>query len=142
MTAPLGHSFRSIVRVIGREPPSSPPFDWESQDNNTLPDLASRVKFTTHYALCVIDSEVWDSPSQTLLGKFLSAKFWDHPGEATMLAPSGCSTSNSSTRSAELNAGIPWSEDHIRAIDSGQEIGRTNMSDEGISGGMQQTYKL
>jgi hypothetical protein len=48
------------VRAVGREPPSSPEIDWESLNNSALPNLQSRLKFTTHYALCVIDSEKWD----------------------------------------------------------------------------------
>ncbi|KAJ0416342.1 hypothetical protein BJY00DRAFT_316993 [Aspergillus carlsbadensis] len=133
VTAPISHSFRQIVRVIGHEPPASAPVDWDSHDNNALPTLESRLKFTTHYALCVIDTERWEDPSLTLLDKFMRAKFWDHPGDATKLSLSTSSSRGSSMRPADSNAGVQWDPDDLRMIDSGEEIGRTDLSDEEIT---------
>ncbi|KAL4780081.1 hypothetical protein BJX76DRAFT_364648 [Aspergillus varians] len=79
VTAPIGSSFRLIVRAIRREPPPNPPVKWSSHDNSDLPGLESRPRFTTHYALCVMDSEKWDDPSLSLLQKLTGARFWDHP---------------------------------------------------------------
>ncbi|PLB43214.1 hypothetical protein P170DRAFT_514483 [Aspergillus steynii IBT 23096] len=129
VTAPIGSSFRNIVRAVGREPPSSPPVAWESRENRALPNIESRLKFMTHYALCVIPSEIWDHPSLTLLTKFAHAKFWDHPGDSTS------STASRSSRSGsiiERNADRTWEKPYIRAIESGQEIGRTNMFYRGL----------
>lgn len=136
MTAPIGNSFRSIVRAVGREPPPSPIIDWGSLDNNALPNLESRLKFTTHYALCVIDSEKWDHTSLTLQAKFTSARFWDHPGDATQFAISRSSVKDSSMEPAHWDAGVPWPPGLIRSIDSGEEIGRTDLCDEEVSKGM------
>ena len=36
---PLGSSFQSIVRAVGRKPPQNPSVEWESHDNRALPDV-------------------------------------------------------------------------------------------------------
>jgi hypothetical protein len=135
ITTPVGKSFQSIVRAIGREPLPSPHVDWSSFENCTLPDLKSRMKFTTHYALCVIDCDDWDDNDLSLLDKFRGARFWDHPGDKTMSASSQSSRSNSSMGPADLNACMIWSDASISQIDSGEEIGRTDMSDDEITQG-------
>ncbi|KAK1147971.1 hypothetical protein N8T08_000487 [Aspergillus melleus] len=135
VTAPVSRSFQNLVEVIGRRPPPSLPVNWNSRDSDALPNLTSRLKFTTHYALCVIDSERWDDTSLTLKERFTGAKFWDHPGDSTKSASSRNSASNSSREPAERNACVVWDIGAITEIDSGQEIGRTDMSDEEISEG-------
>ncbi|KAH8424772.1 uncharacterized protein LDX57_002515 [Aspergillus melleus] len=135
VTAPVSESFQNIVEAIGGKVPPSPPVDWDSRDSDALPNLTSRLKFTTHYALCVIDSERWDDTSLTLKQRFTGAKFWDHPGDSTKLASSRSSASNSSSEPTELNACVVWDIGLIKEIDSRQEIGRTDMSDEEISEG-------
>jgi hypothetical protein len=72
----------------------------------------------------------------TLLQKFKGARFWDHPGDSTMMASSKSSKSNSSEKPAYRNACMIWPDDEIRSIDSGEVIGRTDMSDEEITRGM------
>jgi hypothetical protein len=136
VTAPVGESFQSIARAIGRQPPLSPRVDWSSHENSALPDLASRLKFTTHYALCVINREIWENTPMSLLEKFRRARFWDHPGDYTMMAPSRSSRSNSSMEPVRLNACSIWRDEDIGSIDSGEEIGRTNLSDEEITRGV------
>ncbi|KAF3404839.1 hypothetical protein DPV78_003422 [Talaromyces pinophilus] len=133
VTAPLGESFRSIIRSTGYHPPPSLQVDWERHENSALPDLAARLKFTTHYALCIIDREIWEDTSKSLLKKFQSAKFWDHPGDSTIMAPSTSSRSDFSMKPTSLNACRVWIDKDIKSIDSGEEVGRTNMSDEEIS---------
>ncbi|QYT05318.1 hypothetical protein H0G86_012214 [Trichoderma simmonsii] len=128
VTAPVGLSFELIFRWTGFQAPQSPPIDWSSHENSALPDLASRLKFTTHYALCVIDCNIWESTSVSLLEKFKEARFWDHPGDYTMMAPSRSSRSNSSGIPVSANACVIWDEEDIRYIDSGEVIGRTDMS--------------
>lgn len=71
-----------------------------------------------------------------LLQKFRGARFWDHPGDYTMMAPLGSSRSNSSAIPACLNACRVWSDEDLCNIDSGEVIGRTDMSDEEITRGM------
>lgn len=71
----------------------------------------------------------------SLLEKFRAARFWDHPGDYTMMAPSRSSRSNSSTIPACLNACRAWSDEDIRGIESGEVIGRTDMSDAEITRG-------
>ncbi|KAK2125196.1 hypothetical protein NOF04DRAFT_1280789 [Fusarium oxysporum II5] len=133
ITTPVGESFQSIAQVTGYQAPESTPVDWSSHENSALPDLASRLRFTTHYALCVIDWQLWEGKSVSLLQKFREARFWDHPGDYTMISPSRSGRSNSSTTPACLNACKVWSEEVIRMIDSGEVIGRTDMSDEEIT---------
>ncbi|ORY06248.1 hypothetical protein BCR34DRAFT_35871 [Clohesyomyces aquaticus] len=133
ITTPVGQSFQSIARAIGRQPPPSPHVDWSSFENSALPDLKSRLKFTTHYALCVIDCDLWDGNSLSLLDKFRSARFWDHPGDKTMSASSQSSRSNSSMKPANLNACVTWNDAHIIQTESGEEIGRTDKSDDEIT---------
>ncbi|KAL6819045.1 hypothetical protein V8C40DRAFT_252331 [Trichoderma camerunense] len=128
VTTPMGLSFELIARYTGFQAPQSPPVDWSSHENSALPNLASRLKFTTHYALCVIDCKIWESTSVSLLEKFREARFWDHPGDYTMMAPSRSSRSNSSGIPVSVNACAIWSEEDIRHIDSGEVIGRTDMS--------------
>jgi hypothetical protein len=53
-----------------------------------------------------------------------------------MMALSESSKSNSSEMPAYRNACTIWSEKGIRSIDSGEVIGRTDMSDEEITQGM------
>ncbi|EUC41752.1 hypothetical protein COCMIDRAFT_105357 [Bipolaris oryzae ATCC 44560] len=120
---------------MGHQPPPSPPVDWSSFKNSALPNLESRLKFTTHYALCVIDCDHWDNPSLSLLDKFRGAKFWDHPGDRTILASSQSSRSNRSMKMPGLNACITWNDADIFEIESGEEIGRTDMSDDEITQG-------
>jgi hypothetical protein len=136
ITTPVGESFQSIAQVTGYRAQQDTPIDWTSHENSALPDLASRLRFTTHYALCVIDRELWESTSVSLLQKFRGARFWDHPGDFTMMSPSRSSRSNSSTIPASLNACQPWSDGAIYNIDSGEVIGQTDMSDEEITRGM------
>ncbi|KAH6722783.1 hypothetical protein BKA61DRAFT_585261 [Leptodontidium sp. MPI-SDFR-AT-0119] len=133
VTTPVGESFQSIARATGFRPLQSPRVNWSSHENSALPDLASRLKFTTHYALCVIDREIWEKTSVSLLEKFRRARFWDHPGDYTMMAPSRSSQSNSCVGPAHLNACRIWCDADIGNIESGQEIGQTDTSDEEIS---------
>ncbi|KAL4967115.1 uncharacterized protein BDV14DRAFT_32080 [Aspergillus stella-maris] len=92
------------------------------------------MKFTTHYAVCVIDSNVWDDSSLKLKDKFAQGRFWDHPGESNFLAPSQSSVIGSKRANPPVkNDGVPWEYDCIETIDSGQVIGQTNMSDREIS---------
>lgn len=72
----------------------------------------------------------------SLLQKFRGARFWDHPGDFTMMSPSRSSRSNSSMIPASLNACQPWSDGDIWNIDSGEVIGQTDMSDEEITRSM------
>lgn len=136
VTTPMGLSFELIARYTGFQAPQSPPIDWSSHENSALPNLASRLKFTTHYALCVIDCKIWESTSVSLLEKFREARFWDHPGDYTMMTPSRSSRSNSSGIPVSLNACAIWSEEDIRYIDSGEVIGQTDMSNGEITRGM------
>lgn len=136
MTTPVGESFQSIARVTGFRAPRRTVVDWSSHENSTLPDLASRLQFTIHYALCVIDREIWERTSVSLLDKFTTARFWDHPGDSTMLAPSRCSQSTSSVEPTDLNSCVVWSQESIRKIESGEVIGQTHLSDEEITRGM------
>lgn len=136
ITTPVGESFQSIAHATGYRAQQSTEIDWSSHENSALPDLASRLRFTTHYALCIIDREIWESTSVSLLQKFRGALFWDHPGDFTMMSPSRSSRSNSSMIPASLNACQPWSVGEICNIDSGEVIGMTDMSDEEITRGM------
>ncbi|UPK97553.1 hypothetical protein LCI18_008488 [Fusarium solani-melongenae] len=133
ITTPVGESFQSIAQATGFQAPRSTPVDWLSHENSALPDLASRLKFTTHYALCVIGCEIWESTSVSLLEKFRRARFWDHPGDCTMMALSRSSRSNSSAIPVCLNACRGWEDEDICNIDSGEVIGRTDMSDKEIT---------
>lgn len=136
VTTPIGRSFELIARVTGFRAPQNTSVDWSSHENSALPHLASRLRFTTHYALCVIDSKIWESTSVSLLERFRGARFWEHPGDYTMMAPSRSSQSNSSSIPVSLNACAIWSEEDIRNIDSGEVIGRTDMSNGEITRGM------
>ena len=136
VTTPVGESFQSIARATGSKLPCYPPVDWSSYTNTALPDLASRLKFTTHYALCVIDRNIWESTHMSLLEKFRRARFWDHPGDYTMMALSTSSKSDSSVGPVHMNACILWRDEAIGNIESGEEIGRTDLSDEEITRGI------
>ncbi|PYH95592.1 hypothetical protein BO71DRAFT_473667 [Aspergillus ellipticus CBS 707.79] len=127
--------------LSGRLPPQAPPpIDWSSCKNSALPSLMSQLKFTTHYAVCVIDAEIWDNESWTLRQKFLSATFWDHPGK-NMLGSLRSKTSGTDRQRRELsNEGTSWSDSMIAEIVSGDEIGVTGMSDEAISKGIALVY--
>ncbi|KAF5602439.1 uncharacterized protein FSUBG_7746 [Fusarium subglutinans] len=130
---PTDGDLATIVQATGYRAPPSTEIDWSSHENSALPDLASRFRFTTHYALCVMDRELWESTSVSLLQKFRGARFWDHPGDFTMMSPSRSSRSNSSMRPAIFNACIPWSDGDIENIDSGEVIGQTDMSNKEIT---------
>jgi hypothetical protein len=78
----------------------------------------------------------------SLFEKFRSAKIWEHPGDSTMMAPSRSSRSNSSRVPPQSHAGGALLSGYIRRIDSGEEIGRTNWSDEDITRGMSRPEKV
>lgn len=72
----------------------------------------------------------------SLLEKFKRARFWDHPGDYTMMASSTSSKSDSSVGPAHMNACMIWCDEDIGNIESGEEIGRTDLPDEEITRGM------
>jgi hypothetical protein len=121
-------------------PEPNPSLTWDSHDPDALPNLSSRLRFTAHYAVCVVDSESWDNTSLTLRERFTGAKFWDHPGEITFIAPSRSSQSRSSFIPTQDNEGVGWDESKIQSIESGQEVGRTTMSDKQITEGTRHNY--
>ncbi|OCK84847.1 hypothetical protein K432DRAFT_422257 [Lepidopterella palustris CBS 459.81] len=130
VTTPMGKSFESIVQALGNKPPLSVPIDWMSHDNRALPQITSRVRFATHYALCLISREIWLDDSLTLLDKFKEAKFWDHPGDSTGSTSSGSSRSDRVQYDNECKC---WPAEHIVEIDSAQEIGETTKPDKEVS---------
>lgn len=136
MTTPVGESFQSIAKATGFRAPPAIYIDWPSHENSALPNLASRLKFTTHYAVCVIDLEMWERAPASLLEKFKTARFWDHPGDYTLMASSRSSQSTSSVRPARLNACVAWSDEQICNIESGEVIGQTDLSNEEITRGL------
>jgi hypothetical protein len=93
------------------------------------------MNFTTPYALCVINCDSWEDDILSLLEKFKNARFWDHPREKTVFVPLQSSVSNSSLKAVELNACVTWDGEKIRQIESGEEIGRTDMSNDKITQG-------
>jgi len=130
VTTPMGKSFESIVRALGVTPPLGVPIDWTTCDDKALPRITSRVRFATHYALCLIDRKTWLDSSLTLLDKFKTAKFWDHPGDSTGFASSGSGQGGLAQYENECRH---WQTKSIMHIDSAQEIGETTASDEEIS---------
>ncbi len=136
VTTPVGESFQSIARVTRFQLSRSPRIDWSSHKNSALLDLAFRLKFMTHYTLYIIDREIWERTSVSLLKKFRRARFWDHPGDYTIMASSRSSQSNSSVGPAHLNTCRVWCDEDIGNIESGEVIGQTDLSDEEITRGM------
>ncbi|RAK75316.1 uncharacterized protein BO72DRAFT_498247 [Aspergillus fijiensis CBS 313.89] len=129
VTTPIGGSFEYIRGAVGYDPKLYSPIEWSSHQNSSLPNLKSRLRFVTHYAMCVIETAVWENTDMTLLEKFRYTQFWEHPGDATMSVPSHSSASRSSVKGVDAHAGWNWCEDEICRIESGDVIGRTRMID-------------
>ncbi|KAK2616803.1 hypothetical protein QQS21_000180 [Conoideocrella luteorostrata] len=66
----------------------------------------------------------------SLIEKFETAVFWDHPGGTANAVSSQVIWSMQPKRS---NAGVPWSSDEIYKIESGEVIGHTDLFDEEIT---------
>jgi len=115
----LGSSFRSIAGSLkwsaSAKARSSPAIDWDSANTDSMPTMKSHISFVRHFAVCLIDKDVWIS-SLSIKEKFMRASFWEHPGEST-----------GGNEALPLN-GVRWGIGAIEKIDAIQELGDTKVT--------------
>jgi hypothetical protein len=117
--APIGKSFQSIASALDWSTSAKGPvcvaIDWDSTDIDTIPTMKSHISFVRHFAVCLIDDDIWTKSTYTLLEKFMTARFWEHPGA-------------SSGSEAQQRNSTCWSEADIKQIDAIQEVGITRLN--------------
>jgi hypothetical protein len=78
--------------------PSSLPVPWQSTSTSCIPSLTESLTADTHFSLCIVDKNTWDSDSTTISAKLTSGRYWDIRGQH------------------EWQRGEKWSEKEVKQI--------------------------
>jgi hypothetical protein len=85
--------------------PSIPQLPWQSTSTSCIPSLSESLAADTHFSLCIVDKNIWESDSTTLSQKLASSRYWDIRGQD------------------EWQRGEKWSEKEVRRILGAEVLG-------------------
>lgn len=81
VTTEAKHYFGWLSDYLCAEADTPPRIDWEARDTSVLLPLRDSLVFRRHFALCLVQKEVWESTHIRLVDKFADQPFWDYYGK-------------------------------------------------------------
>ncbi|KAK4451051.1 hypothetical protein QBC34DRAFT_459627 [Podospora aff. communis PSN243] len=95
---PLWDDFPMEMDPWDNPEPSALPVSWQSTSTSCIPPLTESLTADTHFSLCIVDKDIWESGSTTLFTKLASGRYWDIRGQD------------------EWQRGEKWSESNVKQI--------------------------